>query len=411
MPGLGRRPTTAATAADGESAPPRRVRAINAALAAAWDAGWLPEPTLAPAALVDTAVRSTALADFGTDDGWRHRLTALTTALDREADLSPLGRVMAFGQLVGALRNRLRAQALWNRHPEILDRPIPAPVIVLGQMRSGTTRLHRLLACDPGFCHTRFYESWAPLPLCGAPPRWVDDRRWRGAAGLACARLLNPPFTRLHPTRSQAPDEEIGLHAVSLFGSVFEAQWRIPSFAALCESMDTLPIYREFRRLLQTIDWLRTPPGRQATPRPWILKVPQFTQDLPALLATFPDARLICTTRDPERVVASSVRLVHNQMALQSNRTDRDWIMREWRRKVALRTARIAASRALPAPRHDVTFAAMDQDWRREIRAIYAFLDRPLGADTLARMERYVGTATRTQMPRPEISTRISNLV
>ncbi len=161
---------------------------------------------------------------------WRDRLDRLTHALHTEAALSPLGTIIAYGQLVAALANRARMHALWKRHPEILSRPFRAPIIILGQMRSGSTRMQRLLACDPRLAHTRFFESWNPLPaLRRSVP--IDDRRLRAWLALRCARWLNPAFGTIHPTGTTQPDEEIGLHNISIFGSAFEAQWRIPSFA------------------------------------------------------------------------------------------------------------------------------------------------------------------------------------
>lgn len=359
----------------------RRVRWLNTLLERSWRTGWTPEPSLDPDRLVDAARRATGLADFGADGGWRVRLELLTRAVETEAALSPLGRTIAHGQLVGALKNRLRAERLWRAHPEILEWPVPAPVIVLGQMRSGTTRVQRLLAQDGRLAHTRFFESFNPLPGAG----W-DDRRLRGALGLASVRLLNPGFLTIHPTGVGEAEEEIGLHSVSLWASVFESQWRVPGFAAHCETADARPVYAEFRRLIQTLAWLRGGP-----PRPQVLKVPQFTQDLDALLEVFPDARLICLDRPEAALVASSASLVRNQMVLQSDAVDARWIGAEWLRKIRLRRERTERARMLAkVPQIDVSFDAMNGDWRGEMRRVYAFLGLPWTGEVERRMARYV---------------------
>lgn len=372
----------------GRAGPSRsdRIGTINQLLDRAWHHGWLPRPLLEPDALIALAERQTGLADAGPDTGWRARLDCLAEALHREAALSPLGRTMAHGQLLAALANRLRAHALWRKHREILERPIRAPIIVMGQMRSGTTRMQRLLACDPRLMFTRFFESWNPLPRSGRRGL-IDDRIVRGWLGLRCARFLDPQFDVIHPTSVTQADEEIGLHSISIFGSAFEAQWRVPSFAARNEAEDTALIYREFKRLLQTIAWLR----RDRGDRPWILKLPQMTQDLDAVLAAFPDARLVCLNRDATRVVASSASLAHGQMRLQSDDIDRDWIGREWLRKAAHRQHRAASVRAqADVPQVDVAFGAMDRDWRAEMRRVYAQMAMPLTDEVEARMAAYV---------------------
>lgn len=208
----------------------------------------------------------------------------------------------------------------------------------------------------------------------GAPGGAIDDRRLRGAATLAFTRALNPDFRAIHPTSVAAPDEEIGLHSFSLFGSAFEAQWRVPASARHCEEMDTAPVYAEFARLLRTIAWLRGEGGY----RPWILKVPQLTQDLAAVLAIFPDARLICLDRDPDDLVASSASLVRNQMTLQSDAVDPRWIGAEWLRKIALRRPRTHDARRHAAAHLDLTFDAMNRDWLGQMRRVYELLGLPL---------------------------------
>lgn len=358
--------------ASGYSVGNDRLGFVNEGLERAWQRGWFSRPSLEPGALLAAARQTSGLSDFGVDDGWRDRLDRLSTALHEEAALTPLGTTIAHGQLVAALGGRLRATAMWQRRPEIAEVPLHAPIIVVGQMRSGSTRMQRLLACDRRFAYTRFFESWNPLPRWNWLP--VDDRRLRGWLALRVAHWLNPKFGVIHPVRPHQADEEIGLHNVALYGAAFEAQWRIPSFARHAEGLDGRPIYAEFRRHLQTIKWLR----RDTRDRPWILKLPQFSQDLDAVLHTFPDARIVVLHRDPHEVVGSSASLVHNQMIVQSDHVDRHWIGREWLRKVALRTERTAAARERHAvPSVDVAFQDMHEDWRREMRRVYTMLQTP----------------------------------
>ncbi|HEX8384028.1 MAG TPA: sulfotransferase [Sphingomonas sp.] len=352
-------------------------------------------PVLEPDALVAAARARTGLHDLGDAGVWQVNLERLCVALADEAALSPLGRTMAWGQLTAALRDRLRAHALWTRHPEIAQVPLPAPVLVLGQMRSGTTRMQRLLACDPRLRWTRFFESWCPVPAMRSP---VDDRRWRARGMLAAMRALNPQFAVIHPTGVDEPDEEIGLHALSFHGSVWEAQWCIPSFARHCEAADLWGVYREFRLMLQTLAWLRRDTGT----RPWVLKVPQLTQDLEAVLSVFPDARVVRVEREPVAVVTSAASLVRNQMRVQSDTVDDRWIGREWLRKVALRRERVeAALSARPAlAQVRVGFDAMNQDWRGEMRRVYAMLGLELAQGLEDRMAAYLTRASRGGLDR-----------
>lgn len=359
------------------------VARANRALSAVWRSGLLPRPILDASHFEKVALRGAPIRALGADTGWREALQRLVEALRHEAELNPLGLAMSHGQVVMALRARMRAVRLWRRHPEILERPIVAPIIVLGQMRSGTTRLQRLLACDGRLAHTRMHESMTPVPQRG--------RRLRARVGLAMLRRLNPEIARIHPTAPSDPEEEFGLFSFSFGSAQFEAQWRVPSFSRWWEAADRGVMYAEFKSLLQTVGWARG----EATDRPWILKAPQFLQDLPAVLGAFPDARLLCLERDLTQVVPSSASLVWNQMRIQSDDIDPHWVGREWLRKTRQReemTQNTVAARP-SLPRLHVGFEAMNRDWQAEMARIYDFLGLELTPELANRMTAYVAGA------------------
>jgi hypothetical protein len=366
--------------------PPRPLahRAATRLLESAWRSGRLPEPRLEPEALIEDSSRGAE----GDDPDIVPVLTILLHSLREEAALNALGRTMAYGQIRAILASRLRAQTLWRHHPEILDRPVAAPVVILGQMRSGTTRLQRLLACDPQFAGTAFFEASVPVPPEGADLRTIQAR-----LALAGLRAFNPALPAVHPTSPYAPEEQFGLLSFSLYGAQLEAQWRVPGFARYWRGTDKQVVYRGFKRLLQTIGWAR---GDDPA-RPWLLKAPQFMEDLPDFLRVFPDARLLCLYRDPVQVVGSSASLVWNQMLIQSDAADPHWIGREWLDVTARRAQCAAHTRpAYPqANQLDLDFEATTRDWLREMRRIYAFLGRPLTAVTETRMRRYQDRARR----------------
>jgi len=365
------------------SAPSRTASFACRGLEASWRAKLLPRPEMNAALFEAVARRDLPAGAFGACDAWREPFGILVQGLRDDARLNPLGLSMAHGQIVDALKARIRAQALWRAHPEILDRQVVAPVIILGPMRSGTTRLQRLLACDPRFAHTRMFESLAPIPARG--------RALKARASLAALKLFNPAVAAIHPMRPNDPEEEFGLFSFSFGSAQFEAQWRVPGFTSWWESADTRMLYREFRSLLQTIAWSRGEPAD----RPWLLKAPQFMQDLDTVLDVFPDARLICLDRDLDRIVGSASSLVWHQMRIQSDFVDPAWIGREWLRKTLLRKRRAAKARAArpDVPQIDVSYAAIDQDWRAEIRRIYDFLGLELTSDIARRMAAYVTNA------------------
>jgi Sulfotransferase family len=366
-----------------DAAPLPGVVAANRLLSALRRARLLSPGTLDIAALETRALRGASPAAFGSDDSWREPFAMLVRSLREEADLNPLGRAMARGWIVMALRARIRAVSLWRARPEILERPLAAPIVILGQMRSGTTRLQRLLACDDRLAHTRLFESLMPVPQ--------PARRLRARAGLAVHLGLNPALRRIHPSHPNDAEEEFGLIDFSFGNAMFEAYWRVPAFTRWWEDADARPLYGEFRALLRTIAWSRGEPAD----RPWILKVPRFMEDVPALLETFPGARLVCLERDLDSVVASSASLVWNHMRVHSDSADRRWVGREWLRKTLLRR-RLAeeARKARPdVPQVDIEFEAMNRNWRGEVERLYDFLGLPLTPAVLTRMTRYAAGA------------------
>ncbi len=352
-----------------------------------WRRGWFPQPVMDADVLEAAALNGRDPSLLGPDTGWRRPMRVLVEALRDEAALNPLGLSMAHGQIVQVLRARMRATALWKRHPEILETPLAPPIVILGSMRSGTTRLQRLLACDRRFAHTRMFESLHPVPF-GDSRTGPDSRPIRARLALAAVERFNPVVAAIHPTRPSEPEEEFGLLSFAFGPPQFEAQWRVPRFTTWWEAADKGFLYKELRALLQTIAWQRRLPNG----RPWILKAPQFMEDLPALLTAFPGARLLCLDRDLVKIVGSSASLVWNQMRIQSDMVDPAWIGAEWLRKTRLRQ-RIAAEtrQSRPdVPQLDLRYESMDEDWRAEIRRVYEFLGIELTAKAEARMAAYL---------------------
>ncbi|WP_347304377.1 sulfotransferase [Croceibacterium sp. TMG7-5b_MA50] len=359
-----------------------------------WSTGMAHRPSLDPAVLWAKGLRQAPAvgetggrADAEVSD-FRERLVRLTTALEAEADLSNLGRTIAHGQLVRVLRQRLQLGARWLERPDLPATPVAAPIIVVGQMRGGTTRVHRLLAADPAHAATRFCDSWHAVP---PRPGHPDLRPLWSGLSLAFARRLDPWLDTIHPFGATRPDEELGWLAAALDHCAYEAQWRIPSYSLWSEERDPAPVYAEFARLLATDAAMR---GNAHLPR--VLKVPQFAEDLPALLDRFPQAKVLVARRNHDDVVPSAVSLVANQMALQSHSACLTGIEAECRRKIALREQRMAQALAgFTGPLAEVDFAALDADWEGEMTRAYHALGLPLTPAALTAMRAEQGRATR----------------
>lgn len=373
--------------------PPRRSRFIdllNVAVRGGRRAGAIPPLRLEKGHLLETAVTETGLDDFG-DRWFEGPMDVLLESVRSEARLNAAGGLAALGQFRHVVRDRLLAQMWFKRHPEILARPIPHPVVIVGPMRTGTTRLHRLLAADRRFAHLRSFETISPVPRPDFEEVMAGDKRdFRPVLAkriMRVARLANPRTLSIHPTGPFEPEEELGLLVASFWGMKHEAQWHVPGYATWSEGVDATPAYRHLADLLRLIGWSQ----QESSLRPWILKTPQHMLDLPALLRVFPDARLIFTHRDPRRVVASAASLAWNQTTIYSDHADPAVVGREWLDKTALMTERMMAARTAIAPERmiDVHFEDMNRDWRTAMTRVYRFLGLEIDA-ALPGMARYI---------------------
>ena len=349
--------------------------------------------TLEKDALMAAAVEETGLSDFG-DPWFEAPFSTLLDSIREEARLNTAGEFAARLQFNKVLCDRLTAIDWFKRHPEILERSIKRPVVIVGPMRSGTTRLHRLLASDHRFSHMRSFETISPVPRPGFEDvlagRKRDFRPTLAKRIMRVARLANPRTLSIHPTGPFEPEEELGLLVNSMYGMKHEAQWRVPAYGRWCERIDATPAYRHMADLLRLIGWSQ----QVSEIRPWILKTPQHMLDLPALLEVFPDARIIFTHRDPKKIVGSAASLAWNQTAIYSDDVTPYEVGQEWQRKSVLQVERMLAARSLvPADRRiDVGYDAMERDWRGTMERIYAFLGLDMGPAVPA-MGRYLQRA------------------
>ena len=131
-------------------------------------------------ALCEAAERATGLSDFG-DASFREPLRVLLASLERDAGLSPFGRIATQRLLVQLLANRLLVEDTIRRHPEILAQRIERPIVIAGLPRTGTTHLHNLISQD---------ARAALAALLGEPRAGARRRASRAAAGRRDPRVV-----------------------------------------------------------------------------------------------------------------------------------------------------------------------------------------------------------------------------
>ena len=364
---------------------PFALRAFNGA-GAALAAFGLRVPRLDPERLVATAMRRTGLSELG-DSSFRGALARLVEAFEREAALTTLGRVLAQRDLLRLLEGRLRMEDALRAHPEIETAPLRAPIFVLGLPRTGTTILHELLALDPA---SRVPMTWEVMEPWPPPERATFESDPRIAATekhLSGVEQLIPGFQSIHRMGASLPQECVAITAYEFASILFTTTHRIPGYQRWLESVDHRPLYAAHRRWLQYFQW-RAPAER------WVLKSPGHLWTLDALLAVYPDARIVQTHRDPLRVVASLVSLSTVLRSLASDAIDPHEIALEWAPRLAAgleASMRARDAAALPAERvFDVGFRDFVGNEIETIRRLYDHFGMPFSAEAESRMRRYL---------------------
>jgi hypothetical protein len=367
------------------------IRALNSILRAANALG-IARFSLQQKDLLAAARKSTGLEDFG-DESFFDPMQRLIAALETEADLNPVGRFMNRTSILRLLEHRLYAQDLLLRHPEILERNIPDPVVVVGLARSGTTRLHRLLASDPQFLHLKSWETVFPVPypecFSARDAGLIDPRITALDKGLKAVMYLGPQIAAVHPLGTHAVEEEVGLLQHGFSSQIFEVQAKIPSFAEWLMTHDQLAAYEYMVVLMKIVSWFRGDPHD----KPWILKTPQHMQDLDALLHVFPNAKLICSHRDPVKVVGSSCSMAWNSIVRDSDSVTPHWVGHEWMNKterMLQKTLRIRQENVAPQNQYDIQYADITADWQSALQGVYDFLKLPFTSAAKNNMQHWL---------------------
>ena len=249
------------------------------------------------------------------DDDTRAALAVLLPALEAEACLSVLGRWITHRFLERLLTQRVALEAYEQADPGVRDERVTEPWFVVGPPRSGTTALYAMLAADPRLRAPTGWELLRPVP----PPAHSGDVTARIAladAELRTPHLVSGGMDAIHVYAARAPKECLSAMSFAFRSEEFVARYAVPSYAGWLAAADPAPAYAAHRRVLRVLQ-------RGATPeRRWVLKSPVHLHALPTLLATYPDARIVVTHRDPAAFLASVSSLIVTLRSVHSDHVD-----------------------------------------------------------------------------------------
>jgi hypothetical protein len=354
-------------------------------------------PVLVPLdadSLMEAATRATGLRDFGEPD-WIEPFRVLTAALDAEAELNLTGRLMTRSDLLVFLQNRLRVEDCYRRNPLIEREEISEPLFIVGLPRSGTSILFELLAQDPVFAVP---ETWMLYFSCPPPAQGTaQDLEARAARAhhlvTQWARVV-PAYGTMHEMGGRIPSECGMIMAGSFLSDHWAALHQTPAYDAWLATHDWGMAYRYHRRVLKLLQW-------RAPRRRWLLKAPNHLGHLPTLFATYPDARVVQTHRDPLKCMASATNLLGCLYLIRSDKrfdstAFEDLIMGAPTAARLDNATRLRDSGAVPAARIvDSRYQDLMDDPLAALRSLYERLGMPFGAEVEARTLAYLAAKPR----------------
>jgi Sulfotransferase family len=252
------------------------------------------------------AERLTKLHDYG-DDGFLERLDDAIESIN-EIDLSTTGRFGVRYVLNWHLTNKLRIVDAAKRHPEIHDISIERPIVVTGLFRTGTTFLHAVLAADPNNRVGRAWELFSPVGRRHDPFGDAAWRRRKSNITLALNHSFIPDQAVAHHVTADAFEECLFLLQNDFASVTIFAAWGTWSYARKMLDWDMAPSYRSHKLQLQMLT-------KYGSSKRWSLKCPWHLWNLDALLAVYPDARIIQMHRNVADALGSQCSLSARMIA------------------------------------------------------------------------------------------------
>ena len=340
--------------------------------------------------------------DFG-DPGFRTRLDAMIDAVDADTGLGPIGRLAIRQRTVRLLTSRLLVEDLVHRHPEIIDIELVAPIIVIGLPRSGTTHLVNLIAADSRLRSLPYWESLEPVPLPGDGPdrHGIDPRFTRCERDYDAQMQMVPQLRAMHHQYPTAIEEEIELVDLDFASYTLEWYARVPRWRDFYLSLDQRVHYAYMKKVLQVLTFLRGP-------NRWVLKSPQHLEQIPALLATFPDATFAITHRDPVSVIQSAATMLGYGDRMRRGAIEPEALAEYWVDRVdRLLRACVRDRDLLPSDRSiDVVFHEFMADDIGMVARIYDRAALPMTQEARGRLETFMAENPRGKHGRLEYDLR-----
>ncbi len=219
------------------------------------------------------------------DEGAVEPLKVLHAAYNNDACLHEQGAAAIEKKLLRLLCNRLRMQRDFARHPEIAEIQIERPIFVYGLLRSGTTKIQKLLASSGDFNYLTFWHTYHPSLITGSVAESPKVRIEEARAFIRWFDEMSPDAKLGHRFGTFEPEEESLLLEHSLVSGVFIAFSTLTGYLQWLPSQSPTITFEYLRDMLKYLQWQT---GQHKT---WVLKSPLYAGLEPSILEFFSGCR------------------------------------------------------------------------------------------------------------------------
>jgi hypothetical protein len=319
--------------------------------------------------ILNAARAATGLPD-PEQDSWREGLEILLRDHARTDVLTERGRGILKARYAEALGARMRVDDYIRHNPNVANAPVPRPVFILGIPRSGTTMVSYLLAADPQNRSLLKWEAYNGTPPAAPGALRTDPRCLAEKARDEVIIKTNPAGAAQHFEAGDGPTECVHLLAQDFRSLMYAVLSTTPVYHDWILFCDMTPAYAHRKRVLQILQ--STNPGR------WVLKMPSDALFIRTLFATFPDARVIWTHRDPYAAFASSMSMRGHSRPIFNKDAGIDYMRERFPLQLALHLARpLEVSRDRSRDIYDLYYDDLVADPLAQMKKIYEWLGDP----------------------------------
>lgn len=354
---------------------------------------------LSAAAIIESAHQRVPGVSFQ-DTGFLEGFEILVKSLNEEADLPADSFDLIEQRFTSHLVNRLRMDKDFLRHPEIHEEVIQPPVVITSLPRTGSTKLHRLLAASDEFLSA---ETWkgtnlAPFPGVrqgGADPRIEACRDYVDWLGHRAPNAMIG-----HPMTAEEVEEDTLLIDQTFRSPLLHmAYFDVPSYVEWTASQDPCAIYRDEKRMLQYLQWQYHPGSEKR----WLLKSPGHFGLEPAVNSVFPGTDFLVTHRAVEKCVLSGCCLLLFEREVYYDEKDFSPIVLPFFLTGfgAASAAHVEARRSNPSMRFfDIAYRDVVGDELNVVRGVFEFLGLPFSSRALEKCKQWLADEQKRARPR-----------